>query len=189
VGNVGTRLKITKNKQVWGSVRETAAELLGKLGDVRAVEPLIELSNDNEADSFVQDCVATALGKPGDARALGELKETEKERAESLREERARKRAELLTHYSEQLGSGRDLMRSLPRVLSSADYMRLSDADEIKIVLGFMEYLCQNFATTPFDYESFTEFEYDLMAFSGILKILKDDFQVIHDLGAEGFIL
>ncbi len=48
-------------------IQRRAAETLGKLGDLRAVEPLIKaLSGGNE-------CAATALGKLGDPRAVAPL--------------------------------------------------------------------------------------------------------------------
>ena len=50
-------------------VREAAADVLGKIGDVRAVEPLIErLKNDN--DTGVKELAAKGLGLIGDARPV-----------------------------------------------------------------------------------------------------------------------
>jgi HEAT repeat protein len=56
------------------SVRKAAAEALGKLGDSRAVEPLIVVLQ-NEDDEFwqIRQWAAWALGEVGDARAVGPL--------------------------------------------------------------------------------------------------------------------
>ena len=52
-------------------VRRAAAEALGKLGDVRAVEPLISVLGDIDADACRM--AAESLGKFGDKRAVGPL--------------------------------------------------------------------------------------------------------------------
>jgi len=54
--------------------RGDAALALGKIGDARAVEPLIEMLNKDE-DWYVRSCVAEALGDIGDARAVEVLTE------------------------------------------------------------------------------------------------------------------
>lgn len=54
-------------------MRESAARALGRLGDVRAVEPLIaELTSDEEYD-YVRRATAEALGALGDTRAVEPL--------------------------------------------------------------------------------------------------------------------
>jgi len=58
---------------VWKSVREKAAELLGEIGDKRAVEPLITALKDGHL--FVRQKAAEALGEMGDERAIKLLKE------------------------------------------------------------------------------------------------------------------
>jgi hypothetical protein len=60
------------------TVCEAAACTLGKIGDERAVEPLIELLEDNDygtasSDWFIYSSAAYALGEIGDARAVGPL--------------------------------------------------------------------------------------------------------------------
>ena len=50
------------------SVRKSAAEALGDVGDTRAVEPLLLVLNDKDED--VRSSSARALGKIGDARAV-----------------------------------------------------------------------------------------------------------------------
>lgn len=77
-----------KNKDIEGlienlnhrdiNVRRQAAAALGRLGDLRAVEPLISILTDtsivHEADSlFLQGDVAKALGEIGDERAVKAL--------------------------------------------------------------------------------------------------------------------
>ncbi len=51
--------------------RRLAAETLGKIGDRRAVAPLISLLSDNH--KWVRCAAARALGDLGDRRALGPL--------------------------------------------------------------------------------------------------------------------
>ena len=53
-------------------VRERAAEALGRIGDPRAVDPLIEALEDEYA--FVRYFSARALGEIGDHRAMRPLK-------------------------------------------------------------------------------------------------------------------
>ncbi len=52
-------------------VRRKAAKALGKIGDSRAVEPLMRAINDS--DSEVRCAAAKALGEIGDYRAVGPL--------------------------------------------------------------------------------------------------------------------
>jgi HEAT repeat protein len=52
-------------------VRLDAAEVLGKIGDLRAVEPLIAALSDE--DLGVRQCATDALGKIGDPRAVEPL--------------------------------------------------------------------------------------------------------------------
>ena len=58
-------LKIQVERQI------TAAEALGKIGDKRAVEPLIKALEDK--DGYVSQHSARALGKIGDTRAVEPL--------------------------------------------------------------------------------------------------------------------
>lgn len=55
----------------WSISRHRAAEALGQLGDVSAVEPLIAALRDE--DQFVRDVSGKALGQIGDARAVEPL--------------------------------------------------------------------------------------------------------------------
>ena len=52
--------------------REVAAETLGDIGDVSAVEPLISVLN-SEENNYVRADIAVALGKIGDPRAVEPL--------------------------------------------------------------------------------------------------------------------
>ena len=53
------------------AVRESAAKMLGNVGDERAVDPLIEALSDNNAD--VREAAAEALGQLGDKQAVEPL--------------------------------------------------------------------------------------------------------------------
>jgi HEAT repeat protein len=55
-------------------VREAAADVLGKIGDVRAVEPLIERLR-NDQDTGVKELAAKGLGLIGDSRPVDLLVE------------------------------------------------------------------------------------------------------------------
>jgi len=76
---------ISNLKETWfldyhdlnAGVRWCAAEALGEIKDVRAVEPLIAALRDPNA--YVRWCAADALGKIGDARALPELERVARE--------------------------------------------------------------------------------------------------------------
>jgi energy-coupling factor transporter ATP-binding protein EcfA2 len=60
----------------WGDVTMAhAAEVLGMLGDPRAVEPLLPLLCSRQGDFMVRLAVADTLGRIGDARALPDLLE------------------------------------------------------------------------------------------------------------------
>ena len=52
-------------------MRSGAVEALGRIGDVRAVEPLIQRLQDEDED--VRSAAAEALGRIGDARAVDPL--------------------------------------------------------------------------------------------------------------------
>jgi HEAT repeat protein len=67
--NIGDKIAALKDRD-W-QVRSNAAEALGKLGDARAVEPLIASLKDQEAPVQVE--AAVALGKLGDMRAVQPL--------------------------------------------------------------------------------------------------------------------
>ena len=54
-------------------VRMFVAEILGQMGDPRAVEPLIAALTDSESGASIRDSAAKALGKIGDARAVEPL--------------------------------------------------------------------------------------------------------------------
>ena len=54
------------------AVRAEAAQSLGQLGELEAVEPLIS-TLESDADPYVRSLAATALGELGDARAEGAL--------------------------------------------------------------------------------------------------------------------
>ena len=68
------------------AVRMKAAEVLGEIGDERAVEPLIQALKDK--DEFVRQCAAEALGEIGDERAVETLNQALKD--EWVREEAAK---------------------------------------------------------------------------------------------------
>ncbi|MDP8233546.1 MAG: HEAT repeat domain-containing protein [Candidatus Saelkia tenebricola] len=53
------------------NIRKNAAEVLGKIGNIKAVEPLISILTDSNKD--VRECAAVALGKIGDERAVQPL--------------------------------------------------------------------------------------------------------------------
>jgi HEAT repeat protein len=55
-------------------VREAAADLLGKIGDIRAVEPLMDRLREDK-DTGVKELAAKALGLIGDARPVDLLVE------------------------------------------------------------------------------------------------------------------
>ncbi len=65
------------------AARKSAAEALGKLGDTRAVEPLIRILNDKNRE--VREKVIEALGALGDIRALEPLFEVYKDKDEYIR--------------------------------------------------------------------------------------------------------
>jgi HEAT repeat protein len=67
------------------SVRMAAAEVLGRIGDLRAVEPLIAVLNDNRYDDVCKVAMA-ALGKIGDSRALEPLLAALKSNSLSVRQ-------------------------------------------------------------------------------------------------------
>ncbi|MHB8898516.1 MAG: HEAT repeat domain-containing protein [Thermoguttaceae bacterium] len=54
-------------------VRREAAEALGKAGDLRAVEPLIEVLGNRDGDWSVRAAAARSLGQLGDPRAVAPL--------------------------------------------------------------------------------------------------------------------
>lgn len=60
------------NNESW-VVREAATEALGKIGDERAVEPLIKVLDDEDETTFVREAAAEALGEIGDERAIEPL--------------------------------------------------------------------------------------------------------------------
>lgn len=63
---------IRKLKHHKGSVRSKAAEVLGNIGNSRAIDPLIKVLL-NDEDFFVRASAAEALGKIGDPRAVEAL--------------------------------------------------------------------------------------------------------------------
>ncbi len=67
---VAPLLRLGLRSPSWG-VRNTSVMLLGEIGDVRAVEPLIAALDDD--NGIVRSGVAAALGKLGDARAVEPL--------------------------------------------------------------------------------------------------------------------
>ena len=75
-------------------VRRGAAEALGKLGDTRAVEPLIEALGDGS--EYVRNSAAGALGKLGDTRAVEPLIEALEDEYGKIR----RAAAEALIKYA-----------------------------------------------------------------------------------------
>jgi HEAT repeat protein len=74
-------------------VRMAAAEVLGKLGDVRAVEPLVTALKDEAR--YVQAAAAEALGKLGDVQAVGPLVAALKDEDMNVREAAVRALGEL----------------------------------------------------------------------------------------------
>jgi len=57
----------------WRTVRGRAAEMLGKIGDARAVGPLLSKLEDKSEGERARGMAADALGKIGDARAVNPL--------------------------------------------------------------------------------------------------------------------
>jgi HEAT repeat protein len=68
--------------------RKEAAEALGKIGDARAVDPLV--AGLKHHDSAVRDAAAEALEKIGDARAVESLKQYRAKLAKQQEQDRAR---------------------------------------------------------------------------------------------------
>jgi hypothetical protein len=69
-GTAGVTARLHDNDAL---VREEAAEVMGKLGDIQAVEPLISVLEDEDEEVSVRACAAQSLGERGDARALQPL--------------------------------------------------------------------------------------------------------------------
>ncbi len=74
------------------NVRRSAANALGKLGDPRAVEPLIAVLDDQP---LVREVTAKALGKIGDPRAVDALVQVLKDDKKSIRETAAKALGEI----------------------------------------------------------------------------------------------
>ena len=70
IGEPAVEPLIKALKDANSEIRQRAANALGFLGDIRAVEPLIEVLNDT---TIIQSNAAGALGKIGDARAVEPL--------------------------------------------------------------------------------------------------------------------
>jgi len=74
IGRPSVEILITYLEDDDWVVREAATDLLGKIGDVRAVEPLIERLRQDK-DTGVKELAVKALGLIGDARPVEELVE------------------------------------------------------------------------------------------------------------------
>jgi len=83
-----------------GVVRQTAAEVLGEIGDARAVEPLLAALRDEDSD--VREAAAEALGKIGDARAAVPLRSALGEHSHGIME--AARKASLMRPSSRAKG-------------------------------------------------------------------------------------
>lgn len=80
-------IEVLKNENKYVRVRVRAASALGEIKDARAVEPLIEVLDDE--DSSVRWNAAMALGQVGDARAVEPLIEALKDEDRIVRRETA----------------------------------------------------------------------------------------------------
>ena len=66
-------------------LRREAADVLGQFEDARAVEPLLDVLQDQEEDRTVRESVAIALGQLGDKRAVEPLIAVLKDTGDSVR--------------------------------------------------------------------------------------------------------
>ena len=77
-----------KDRDQW--VRRGAAQALGRIGDVEAIEPLIVVLKDTKVDASA--AAASALGEIGDVRAVQALIDTLGDQMNHLLHEAAAKR-------------------------------------------------------------------------------------------------